>query len=59
MQGCAFRGDDESVNSTNRGNFIELIKLQSRVNKEFAEVVLSKSQVYITIDSIRVTENYC
>ncbi|KAK2639230.1 hypothetical protein Ddye_027025 [Dipteronia dyeriana] len=27
MQGCTFRGHDESINSTNRGNFIEMIKL--------------------------------
>ena len=34
MQGCAFRGHDESINYTNRWNFIEMIKLQARVNKE-------------------------
>ncbi|KAL5820594.1 hypothetical protein ACOSQ3_022476 [Xanthoceras sorbifolium] len=43
LQGCAFRGNDESINSTNRGNFIELIKLQVRVNNEIAGVVLDNA----------------
>ncbi|KAK2637542.1 hypothetical protein Ddye_032334 [Dipteronia dyeriana] len=43
MQGCAFRGHDESINFTNRGNFIEMIKLQARVNKEIEEVVLDNA----------------
>lgn len=43
MQGCAFRGNDESSSSTNHGNFIQLIKLQARVNKEIAEVVLDNA----------------
>ncbi|KAL5740100.1 hypothetical protein ACOSQ2_029280 [Xanthoceras sorbifolium] len=40
---CAFRGNDESINSTNRENFIELIKLQARVNNEIAGVVLDNA----------------
>ncbi|KAL5861691.1 hypothetical protein ACOSQ4_002987 [Xanthoceras sorbifolium] len=40
LQGCAFRGNDESINSTNRGNFIKLIKLQAKVNNEIAGVLL-------------------
>ena len=43
MQGCAFRGHDESMNSTNRGNFIEMIKLQAKVNQEIAGIVLENS----------------
>ncbi|KAL5843061.1 hypothetical protein ACOSQ3_013664 [Xanthoceras sorbifolium] len=43
MQGCAFRGHDESINSTNRGNFIEMIKLQARINQEVAEIVLENA----------------
>ncbi|KAL5855458.1 hypothetical protein ACOSQ4_005260 [Xanthoceras sorbifolium] len=43
LQGCAFRDNDESINSTNRGNFIELIKLQARVNNEIAGVVLDNA----------------
>ncbi|KAK2651241.1 hypothetical protein Ddye_018730 [Dipteronia dyeriana] len=40
MQGCAFRGNGESINSENRGNFIEMVMLQGRVNKYITEVVL-------------------
>lgn len=43
MQGCAFRGHDESIHSTNRGNFIELIKLQARANEEIASLVLENA----------------
>ncbi|KAL5833527.1 hypothetical protein ACOSQ3_017201 [Xanthoceras sorbifolium] len=43
MQGCVFRGHDESINSTNRGNFIEMIKLQARVNQEIAGIVLENA----------------
>ena len=43
MQGCAFQGHDESVNSTNRGNFIEKIKLQAKANKEIVGIVLENS----------------
>ena len=43
MQGCAFRGHDESVNSTNRGNFIKMIKLQAKVNQEIVGIVLENS----------------
>ncbi|KAL5829664.1 hypothetical protein ACOSQ3_019132 [Xanthoceras sorbifolium] len=43
MQGCAFRGHDESINSTSRGNFIEMIKLQVRVNQEIAGIVLENA----------------
>ncbi|KAL5825599.1 hypothetical protein ACOSQ3_021662 [Xanthoceras sorbifolium] len=43
MQGCAFRDNDESINSTNRGNFIEMIKYAGRVNQEIAGIVLKNS----------------
>ncbi|XP_052183619.1 uncharacterized protein LOC127795769 [Diospyros lotus] len=43
LQGCAFRGHDESTESTNRGNFIELIKLHGRANKEIDDVVLENA----------------
>ena len=39
-QACTFRGHDESVNSLNRGNFIELIKFLATVNEEINKVVL-------------------
>ena len=40
FQACAFRGHDESLDSKNRGNFIELIKLTSTFNDKVASVVL-------------------
>ena len=43
MQGCAFKGHDESTCSVNRGNFIELIKLQAKANEEIAKIVLENA----------------
>ncbi|KAL5746739.1 hypothetical protein ACOSQ2_024036 [Xanthoceras sorbifolium] len=43
MQGCAFQGHDESINSTNHGNFIEMIKLQARVNQKIVGIVLENA----------------
>ncbi|XP_073119827.1 uncharacterized protein [Henckelia pumila] len=40
MQGCAFRGHDESVESVNRGNYIELMKLLGRINPHVGEIIL-------------------
>lgn len=42
-QALAFRGDDESVESTNRGNFIELVDSYGRMNEEVAQVTLENS----------------
>ncbi|BBH05530.1 hypothetical protein Prudu_016942 [Prunus dulcis] len=39
-QAMAFRGDDESHDSSNRGNFIELVKAFTRMNEEVEKVVL-------------------
>ncbi|XP_073066009.1 uncharacterized protein [Primulina eburnea] len=39
MQGCAFRGHDESVDSKNRGNYIELINLLGRMNPEIGSIL--------------------
>ena len=43
MQGCAFRVHDESTCFVNRGNFIELIKLQAKANEEIAKIVLENA----------------
>ncbi|PIA36735.1 hypothetical protein AQUCO_03200003v1 [Aquilegia coerulea] len=51
LQGCAFRGRDETVTSENRGNFIELVKFSARCNTEVASVVLEsapKNAMYIS-----------
>ncbi|ESR54147.1 hypothetical protein CICLE_v10024545mg [Citrus x clementina] len=45
-QACAFRGHDESVNSKNRGNFIDLIKHSAECSKEIAQVVLENAPLY-------------
>ncbi|KDO37307.1 hypothetical protein CISIN_1g035944mg, partial [Citrus sinensis] len=42
-QACTFRGHDESVNSLNRGNFIELIKLLAIMNEKINKVVLENT----------------
>jgi hypothetical protein len=38
-QACAFRGHDETPESKNRGNFLELRKLLADFNPEIAEVI--------------------
>ena len=40
---CVFRGHDESLDSKNRGNFIELIKFTSTFNDKVANVVLKNA----------------
>ncbi|XP_021830276.1 zinc finger MYM-type protein 1-like [Prunus avium] len=42
-QGMAFRGDDESYDSSNRGNFIELVKAFARMNVNIEKVVLQNA----------------
>ncbi|XP_062161921.1 uncharacterized protein LOC133868946 [Alnus glutinosa] len=39
FQGVAFRGRDESVDSTNRGNFLEILNLMVSYNEQIAEVI--------------------
>jgi hypothetical protein len=49
IQGCAFRGHDETPDSKNRGNFLEMIKILASCNEKVATVVLenaSKSAKY-------------
>jgi hypothetical protein len=42
FQACAYRGHDESPESMNRGNFLELVNLLASYNKEVHAVVLDK-----------------
>ncbi|CAL9002797.1 unnamed protein product [Prunus brigantina] len=42
-QALAFRGHDESIGSSNRGNFVEIIKCFARMNMEVEKVVLDKA----------------
>lgn len=39
FQACPFRGNDESKDSKNQGNFKEMIKLLASYNKDVQEVV--------------------
>ncbi|XP_019183943.1 PREDICTED: zinc finger MYM-type protein 1-like [Ipomoea nil] len=39
FQGCSFRGDDESITSTNRGNFLELLSFIASFNDEVTKVL--------------------
>jgi hypothetical protein len=43
FQSCALRGHDETHQSKNRGNFVELIKLIAEFNPEIACVVLENA----------------
>ena len=43
MQVCAFRGHDESLESSNRGNFIEMIKYSTSLNENIAKVILENA----------------
>jgi hypothetical protein len=43
FQACAFRGHDESANSTNQGNFLEMVKLLAEYDDEVKAVVLSNA----------------
>ena len=50
-QGMGFRGHDESVESSNRGNFIELLKFLADHNDEVKKVVLSNAPENLTLTS--------
>ncbi|XP_071728960.1 uncharacterized protein [Rutidosis leptorrhynchoides] len=43
FQACAFRGHDETRNSKNRGNFLELLELLASYNDELVNVVLENA----------------
>ncbi|XP_050246945.1 uncharacterized protein LOC126694617 [Quercus robur] len=43
FQACTFKGHDESIDSKNKGNFIELIKFTSTFNDKVASVVLENA----------------
>ena len=42
-QGLPFRGHDESVNSVNKGNFLELVKYTAEQNEVVSKVVLENA----------------
>ncbi|KAL5701486.1 hypothetical protein ACHQM5_026814 [Ranunculus cassubicifolius] len=51
FQGCAFRGRDEGIDSSNRGNVIEMIKLLASYNNEVAATVLENAPHNATYSS--------
>uniref|UniRef100_A0ACD5WQZ9 Uncharacterized protein n=1 Tax=Avena sativa TaxID=4498 RepID=A0ACD5WQZ9_AVESA len=43
FQACSFRGHDESVGSTNQGNFLEMVKLIASYDDEIGAIVLGNT----------------
>ncbi|XP_074566114.1 uncharacterized protein LOC141822681 [Curcuma longa] len=43
LQACGLRGHDESSDSQNRGNFIEMLKLLGKWNANIGDVILEKA----------------
>ena len=43
IQGCAFGGHDESSFSSNRGNFLELVKVFAKINTKIDKVVFENA----------------
>jgi hypothetical protein len=43
FQGCLFRGHYETIDSRNRGNFLELIQILASYNERVASVVLENA----------------
>ncbi|KAK1362664.1 hypothetical protein POM88_047138 [Heracleum sosnowskyi] len=43
LQACAFRGHDDAPTSSNRGNFIEMVKFCGRMNDDISDIVLERA----------------
>lgn len=43
LQSCSFRGHDETPQSKNRGNFLEILNLLAEFNPEIASVILENA----------------
>ena len=43
FQACSFRGHDESAQSKNQGNFLEMVKLLAAYDEEIGAVVLGNA----------------
>jgi hypothetical protein len=54
FQACTFRGHDESLNSNNQGNFIELVKLLATYNDDVAEIVLENAPKNVKYTSPKI-----
>ncbi|KAL6178470.1 hypothetical protein ACLB2K_049988 [Fragaria x ananassa] len=53
-QSLAFRGDDESVESSNRGNIVETVDSYGRMNEEVAKVTLEKAPANASYTSPKI-----
>ena len=53
-QSCAFRGHDETAQSKNRGNFVEMIQLLADFNPEIASVVLESAPKFCKYTSPKI-----
>lgn len=58
-QGLAFRGHDESDESLNRGNFLELLKFHSLSNDEIKRVVLLNAPENAKMTSPEIQKQIC
>ncbi|XP_066310904.1 uncharacterized protein [Miscanthus floridulus] len=62
LQGLAFRGNDESEESSNRGNFIELLKFLAGNSDEVNKYVLNNAPGNCTLTSPKIQKqiiHYC
>ncbi|XP_073024183.1 uncharacterized protein [Primulina eburnea] len=58
LQGCTFRGNDESLSSSNRENFLELVKAFAKMNTKIDEVVLDNAPKKCPIHRSRNSKRY-
>ncbi|KAL6504758.1 hypothetical protein OROHE_023516 [Orobanche hederae] len=56
LQGCAFRGNDESLDSENCGNFIELLKFIGELNSNIGSVTMGNAPGNATYTSPLIQE---
>ena len=54
FQACAVRGHDESSNSKNQGNFIELVKLLASYDDDVVEIVLENAPKNVKYTSPKI-----
>jgi len=58
-QGLAFRGNDESKDSSNQGNFLELLKFLADHNEDVKAVVLKNALKNLKLNRTRDSKRYC
>ncbi|GER34116.1 zinc finger MYM-type protein [Striga asiatica] len=57
MQGLPFRGNDESYESLNQGNFVELLKVLASCNEEIHNVVLGNAPENHKLTSLMIQKD--